>query len=244
MEKKCELCGDRATLYCAADDADVCWSCDAKVHSANFLVARHARSVLCTRCCQETDCKTSGPHPSPLSRLCSRCNPSTTRAVVKNCNGDSEEMENSETLSYPSASTEAADSGCTCASQESHTGEHLSRQGRRKSAVEMVGRARGSRRFHGAEIKRFWGVERGKTIQGRKIQKRSSSPTGLVIQTLQLETRSHRADRDFVDGSGVGSNSVSPTNDPCHIPLSCELTDEASCVSYLEEEGSYNEDVF
>lgn len=197
MEKKCELCGDRATLYCAADDANVCWSCDAKVHSANFLVARHARSVLCGRCCQETDCKTSGPHPSPLSRLCPRCNPSTTAAVVNDCNGDSEEMENSETLSYPSATTEAADSGCTCASQESHTGEHLSRQGRRKSAVEMVGRARGSRRFHGAEIKRLWGVERGKTLQGRRIQKRSSSPVSVIPVdevSLRLLKRTLRPD--------------------------------------------------
>lgn len=66
--------------------------------------------------------------------------------------------------------------------------------------------------------------------------------TGLVIQTLQLESRSQRADRSFGYGSGVGSNSVSPTKEVCQKPVSCDLTEESSCVSYLDEEGSYNED--
>ncbi|CAN1124116.1 B-box domain protein 30 [Linum perenne] len=46
----CELCGDRATLYCQADDAYLCQKCDRWVHGANFLALRHIRCVLCTTC--------------------------------------------------------------------------------------------------------------------------------------------------------------------------------------------------
>ncbi|CAH9116473.1 unnamed protein product [Cuscuta europaea] len=46
----CELCESAASLYCKADDAFLCRKCDRLVHSANFLVRRHVRCLLCTVC--------------------------------------------------------------------------------------------------------------------------------------------------------------------------------------------------
>ncbi|KAL5207231.1 hypothetical protein ABZP36_031666 [Zizania latifolia] len=42
----CELCGGVAAVHCAADNAFLCVSCDAKVHDANFLASRHCRLRL------------------------------------------------------------------------------------------------------------------------------------------------------------------------------------------------------
>ncbi|XWS20645.1 hypothetical protein CRYUN_Cryun31cG0120700 [Craigia yunnanensis] len=48
--KLCELCKEQAFVYCSADAAFLCRSCDYKVHQANFLVARHLRHLVCTKC--------------------------------------------------------------------------------------------------------------------------------------------------------------------------------------------------
>lgn len=51
MEKICEFCTTlRPVVYCKADAAQLCLSCDAKVHSANALSSRHMRSILCDLC--------------------------------------------------------------------------------------------------------------------------------------------------------------------------------------------------
>ncbi|XP_021727084.1 putative zinc finger protein At1g68190 isoform X2 [Chenopodium quinoa] len=51
MEKTCEFCGAPGpVVYCQADAALLCLSCDAKVHSANALFGRHSRSLLCDSC--------------------------------------------------------------------------------------------------------------------------------------------------------------------------------------------------
>lgn len=51
MEKICEFCRAlRPVVYCKADAAHLCLSCDAKVHSANSLSSRHLRAVLCDLC--------------------------------------------------------------------------------------------------------------------------------------------------------------------------------------------------
>ncbi|KAK4427483.1 B-box zinc finger protein 32 [Sesamum alatum] len=46
----CELCNAQAVVFCPSDDAFLCSTCDAKVHHANFLVARHLRKSLCSNC--------------------------------------------------------------------------------------------------------------------------------------------------------------------------------------------------
>ena len=51
MEKVCEFCTDlRPLVYCKADAAYLCLSCDAKVHLANALSGRHLRSLVCNLC--------------------------------------------------------------------------------------------------------------------------------------------------------------------------------------------------
>ncbi|KAJ8560154.1 hypothetical protein K7X08_004212 [Anisodus acutangulus] len=68
--KFCELCNDEATLFCPSDSAFLCFSCDAKVHQANFLVARHLRLAICSHGNILTK-----DHYSPCSRpaLCPSC---------------------------------------------------------------------------------------------------------------------------------------------------------------------------
>lgn len=82
MEKmKCELCDGVARMFCESDQASLCWDCDGHVHGANFLVAKHARCLLCSTCQSRTPWKASG------LRLCptvSNCEPCLAR---KNSNG-------------------------------------------------------------------------------------------------------------------------------------------------------------
>ncbi|OEL29384.1 hypothetical protein BAE44_0009598 [Dichanthelium oligosanthes] len=69
----CELCGAAARVYCGADEATLCWGCDAQVHGANFLVARHARVLLCRGCARPTPWRAAGPRLGPTASLCDRC---------------------------------------------------------------------------------------------------------------------------------------------------------------------------
>ncbi|KAK1437916.1 hypothetical protein QVD17_03716 [Tagetes erecta] len=74
MMKSCELCKSPATVYCDSDQARLCWTCDTKVHSANFLVARHSRSLLCRLCQSPTPWSASGENlgTSAVS-ICEKC---------------------------------------------------------------------------------------------------------------------------------------------------------------------------
>ncbi|KAL5859029.1 hypothetical protein ACOSQ4_000325 [Xanthoceras sorbifolium] len=67
----CDYCNDRrAVLYCRADSAKLCFSCDREVHSTNQLFSKHSRSQLCDSC---------GASPASIfceteqSVLCSNC---------------------------------------------------------------------------------------------------------------------------------------------------------------------------
>lgn len=71
--RKCALCEGKARMYCESDDAMLCWDCDARVHGANFLVARHTRALLCRSCRAPTTWKASGPRLTPTVSLCSHC---------------------------------------------------------------------------------------------------------------------------------------------------------------------------
>ncbi|XP_042477980.1 zinc finger protein CONSTANS-LIKE 10-like [Macadamia integrifolia] len=83
--KECELCNYPARMYCDSDQASLCWDCDAKVHCANFLVARHSRSLLCHICQSPTPWKASGSKLGPTVSVCQRC--------ANNCNGSDERSE-------------------------------------------------------------------------------------------------------------------------------------------------------
>ncbi|KAF8390081.1 hypothetical protein HHK36_024602 [Tetracentron sinense] len=61
MERTCEFCRElRPAIYCKADAARLCLSCDARVHSANALSNRHFRNPICEGC---------GKHPSSVRCL-------------------------------------------------------------------------------------------------------------------------------------------------------------------------------
>ncbi|KAG9452819.1 hypothetical protein H6P81_005723 [Aristolochia fimbriata] len=77
--KECELCDHPARMYCESDQASLCWDCDAKVHGANFLVARHSRSLLCQNCQSPTPWRASGAKLGPTVSVCEGC--------LTGCNG-------------------------------------------------------------------------------------------------------------------------------------------------------------
>lgn len=98
--KECELCELSARMYCESDEASLCWDCDAKVHSANFLVARHCRSLLCQICQSVTAWRASGAKPGPTVSVCDRCvGGSRTKS-----DGDDGEENNDENQVVPLAS--------------------------------------------------------------------------------------------------------------------------------------------
>ncbi|KAH7544236.1 hypothetical protein JRO89_XS15G0134000 [Xanthoceras sorbifolium] len=60
-------------MYCESDQASLCWDCDEKVHRANFLVAKHSRSLLCHVCQSLTPWKASGAKLGPTVSVCDAC---------------------------------------------------------------------------------------------------------------------------------------------------------------------------
>ncbi|XP_041992356.1 B-box zinc finger protein 32-like [Salvia splendens] len=87
MKKTCELCKQAARIHCESDQAILCWDCDAKVHSANFLVARHSRNLLCRVCQSPTSWSSPGSKLSPTYSSCRKC--------ADNFDGEHEEEEKS-----------------------------------------------------------------------------------------------------------------------------------------------------
>ncbi|XP_074589490.1 uncharacterized protein LOC141845322 [Curcuma longa] len=71
--KKCELCDSPARIHCESDQANLCWDCDAKVHGANFLVARHSRCLLCRRCQSLTPWRAEGSRLGGTVSVCQPC---------------------------------------------------------------------------------------------------------------------------------------------------------------------------
>lgn len=71
--KTCELCKRLAKTHCESDRASLCWSCDYKVHSANFLVARHSRTLLCQVCQSPTPWTATGLKIGPTVSVCDAC---------------------------------------------------------------------------------------------------------------------------------------------------------------------------
>ncbi|KAE8680172.1 hypothetical protein F3Y22_tig00111392pilonHSYRG00397 [Hibiscus syriacus] len=71
--RKCELCGGLARMHCESDQANLCWDCDVNVHGANFLIAKHIRTLLCHVCQNPTPWLASGQHLSPAVSVCESC---------------------------------------------------------------------------------------------------------------------------------------------------------------------------
>ena len=60
-------------MFCDSDQASLCWDCDEKVHAANFLVAKHSRTLLCHVCHSPTPWKAAGPKLGPTVSVCHAC---------------------------------------------------------------------------------------------------------------------------------------------------------------------------
>ncbi|KAL1567646.1 zinc finger protein CONSTANS-LIKE 3-like isoform X1 [Salvia divinorum] len=88
--RRCELCKAKARMYCPSDRARLCWNCDAAVHSANFLVARHSRSLLCDVCQSPTPWTASGGKLAPTVSVCEQC---TGQDRCENSGGEESEAE-------------------------------------------------------------------------------------------------------------------------------------------------------
>ncbi|KAE8670112.1 (3S,6E)-nerolidol synthase 2 [Hibiscus syriacus] len=71
--KSCELCKAAAATYCESDKASLCWDCDAVVHGANFLVARHVRRLLCHACQSLTPWRATGSRLGHTVSVCEMC---------------------------------------------------------------------------------------------------------------------------------------------------------------------------
>ncbi|THU47158.1 hypothetical protein C4D60_Mb09t12590 [Musa balbisiana] len=80
----CELCGGGAAVHCEADAASLCWACDASVHGANFLVARHLRRIVCA-CCHSLD----------DDRVISGASSPSVRSICRSCGPDAPELSSS-----------------------------------------------------------------------------------------------------------------------------------------------------
>ena len=89
--KKCELCKLPARIFCESDQASLCWDCDAKVHGANFLVARHSRTLLCRACHSPTPWKAAGARLANAASICNRCAASTAEEPDETESGNDEE---------------------------------------------------------------------------------------------------------------------------------------------------------
>lgn len=71
--KKCELCKKVARMYCDSDQASLCFDCDYRVHTANFIVSKHTRTLLCHACQSLTPWTGSGSKLGPTVSVCNAC---------------------------------------------------------------------------------------------------------------------------------------------------------------------------
>ncbi|GAB2228575.1 hypothetical protein Droror1_Dr00022695 [Drosera rotundifolia] len=84
MEKVCEFCTVlQPVIYCTADAAFLCLSCDAKVHSANAVSNRHFRTLLCEVCRNQPSYVRCLEHQMVMCHSCER----TLHEVVSHQHG-------------------------------------------------------------------------------------------------------------------------------------------------------------
>ncbi|GAB4849950.1 hypothetical protein Ancab_029250 [Ancistrocladus abbreviatus] len=121
-DKPCELCNGDASVYCPSDSAYLCWTCDAKVHEANFLVARHVRSTLCFRCKGFDGNRFSGVGFLPVPGFCRPCSPENSSV--------SDDLEDLDSLSSSSSS-----SACISTTESKKVGGSFARRKRKRNCV-------------------------------------------------------------------------------------------------------------
>ncbi|XVE87905.1 hypothetical protein DITRI_Ditri19aG0025900 [Diplodiscus trichospermus] len=113
--KKCELCNSVGKIYCESDQAILCWDCDSRVHGANFLVAKHLRTLLCHLCQSPTPWNGSGPKLGPTVSVCNNCvNINACREEINNeeaCYEDDEGGDNDDDLDREDDSSDDDDDG-------------------------------------------------------------------------------------------------------------------------------------
>lgn len=73
MGTMCDFCGQiRSTVYCKADAASLCLTCDGQVHGANALSKRHLRTLLCDGCSVEPSAFSCNNHKLCFCHNCDR----------------------------------------------------------------------------------------------------------------------------------------------------------------------------
>ncbi|XP_031478943.1 B-box zinc finger protein 32-like [Nymphaea colorata] len=138
--RNCELCAGEASVFCLPDSAFLCWSCDARVHDANFLVARHLRRPVCSSCQKPAGGAFSGAVVSPLWLFCNSC---------KGEEDEEEEEESSSAESYAAAGVREK-AGCGMKRADSASMATTTEEEEEGPRVAMRRRnGRSSRRRHG-----------------------------------------------------------------------------------------------
>ncbi|XWS51987.1 hypothetical protein CRYUN_Cryun11dG0029000 [Craigia yunnanensis] len=108
---KCELCGGLARMHCESDQANLCWDCDVKVHGANFLVAKHSRTLLCHVCQNPTPWLASGHNLSPAVSVCESCIGNDRKNNNSNCEEVITQQEESSEDEYEEEDDEKEEEG-------------------------------------------------------------------------------------------------------------------------------------
>lgn len=131
MKQGCELCTKPARMYCDSDQARLCWECDERVHCANFLVAKHFRSLLCHVCQSPTPWKASGPKLGPTISVCDACsttitdnNKGTTAAQSSRMHRPREDEESTESF----VGEDSDDSDEDCCSDDTEDDDYSSEE--------------------------------------------------------------------------------------------------------------------
>lgn len=118
--ERCTLCKLPAKVYCESDKASLCWDCDAIVHGANFLVERHARSLLCGSCSRPTPWMATGSHLGQAVSPCDQClgrklggiNSEEVSDVSKKSDGENQVVPWGLIMTPPPPLTESFSSSC------------------------------------------------------------------------------------------------------------------------------------
>ncbi|XP_076889288.1 uncharacterized protein LOC143540007 [Bidens hawaiensis] len=95
--KTCELCSHIARIYCQSDNASLCYNCDQTVHSSNFLVAKHSRTLLCHKCHSPTPWTASGLNLGRAATVCVSCLEDDRSNDVVDDNNNNNNIEEEET---------------------------------------------------------------------------------------------------------------------------------------------------